>query len=75
MSRRSRLAPPHRPARVQESGLAGALDDTHPGLRWEADAGLDEGDWAVSTADAAVRRVRTAMVAALRERLGLPASS
>ena len=59
---------------VQESGLAGALDETHPGLRWEADAGLAEGDWAVSTADAAIRRVRTAMVAALRERLGLPAS-
>ena len=58
---------------LQESGLAGALDETHPGLRWEADSALAEGDWAVSTADAAVRRVRTAMVAALRERLGLPA--
>ena len=60
---------------LQESGLAGALDATHPGLRWEADAALAEGDWSVSTADAAVRRVRTAMVAALRERLGLPALS
>ena len=59
--------------RLQESGLAGALDDTHPGLRWEADAALAEGDWTVSTAEAAVHRVRTAMVAALRERLGLPA--
>lgn len=59
---------------LQESGLAGALDETHPGLRWEADAGLAEGDWAVSTADAAVRRVRAAMLAALRERLGLPAA-
>ena len=59
--------------RFQETGLAGALDETHPGLRWEADSGLAEGDWFVSTADAAVRRVRLAMVAALRERLGLPA--
>ena len=59
--------------RFQESGLAGALSETHVGLRWEADAGLAEGDWFVSTADAAVRRVRLAMVEALRERLGLPA--
>ena len=61
--------------RFQESGLAGALDATHPGMRWEADAGLAEGDWSVSTSDAAVRRVRTAMVAALRERLGLAAAT
>ncbi len=58
--------------RVQESGLAGALDETHAGLRWEADSELAEGDWAVSTDEAAVRRVRAAMIAALRERLGLP---
>ena len=58
--------------RVQESGLAGALDETHADLRWEADAELAEGDWAVSTDEAAVRRVRSAMIAALRERLGLP---
>ncbi len=59
--------------RFQETGLAAALDETHADLRWEADAGLAEGDWFVSTADAAVRRVRLAMVEALRERLGLPA--
>ncbi len=57
---------------LQESGLSDAVQGAHPDLRWEPDSALAEGDWSVSTDDAAVRRVRTEMMGALRERLGLP---
>ena len=56
---------------VQESGLAGHLGQAHAGLRWEPDSALAEGDWTVSTSEAAVHRLTRPMVEALRERLGL----
>lgn len=59
---------------LQESGLADSLSGAHPGLRWEPDGTFAEGDWSVSTSDAAIRRVRADMVAALRNRLGLTAA-
>ncbi len=59
---------------LQESGLAGALSGAHPDLRWEPSDALAEGDWSVSTSEAAVRRVRADMLATLRVRLGLDAA-
>lgn len=59
---------------LQEAGLAESLSGAHPGLRWEPDGTFAEGDWSVSTSDAAIRRVRADMVAALRTRLGLVAA-
>lgn len=59
---------------LQEAGLADALAGAHGGLRWEPDAALAEGDWSASTPEAAVQRLRAPMVAAARERLGLPAT-
>lgn len=58
---------------LQECGLADSIAAAHPGLRWEPDAAFAEGDWAVSTPEAAVRRLRAAMLTALRDRLGLDA--
>ena len=57
---------------VQECGLAEHLSQAHPALRWEPDSALAEGDWTVSTSEAAVHRLSRPMIAALRERLGLP---
>jgi hypothetical protein len=57
---------------LQECGLAETLSATHPELRWETTASLDEGDWRASTDEAAVLRIRTEMLASLRERLDLP---
>lgn len=56
---------------LQESGLVTALTGAHPALRWEPDEALAQGDWTVTTDEAAVRRVRDAMLASLRARLGL----
>ena len=56
---------------VQESGLAEHLGQAHAGLRWEPDSTLAEGDWTVSTSEAAVHRLTRPMIGALRERLGL----
>ena len=56
---------------VHESGLADALAGAHPGLHWDSDATLGEGDWRAATADGAVHRVRSEMLDALRDRLGL----
>ena len=56
---------------LRESGLADALSSAHAGLHWESDVTLDEGDWRASTSDGAVHRVRSEMLSALRERLGL----
>ena len=58
--------------RLQEGGLTNALGAAHPALRWEADAHLAPGDWVVEMPEAAVHRLRTPMLTALRERLGLP---
>ncbi|WP_420456793.1 hypothetical protein [Rubrivirga sp.] len=58
---------------LQESGLAATLSGAHPDLRWEPSDALAEGDWSVSTSQAAVRRVRADMLATLRDRLGLDA--
>ena len=60
---------------VQECGLAEHLSQAHAGLRWEPDSALAEGDWTVSTSEAAVHRLSRPMIAALRERLGLPERS
>lgn len=56
---------------LQETGLATALESAHNGLRWEPLSKLAEGDWTVTSAEAAVRRVRTEMLGALRDRLGI----
>jgi len=56
---------------LQETGLAESLQGAHPRLRWEPDNTIAEDDWAASTPDAAIRRVRESMLASLRERLGL----
>ena len=61
--------------RLQESGLADAVQGAHPDLHWEPSDALAEGDWTVSTDAAAIRRVRADMLGALRERLGLPTSA
>ncbi len=58
----------------QESGLVESMETTHASLHWEADAGMDEGDWVASTDEGAVLRIRTEILAALRERLDLPAA-
>ena len=57
----------------QESGFAETLSGAHPLLRWEPDSTLAPGDWVVSTPDAAVRRITSEALAALRDRLGLDA--
>lgn len=57
--------------RIEEAGLAASLVGAHPGLRWEPDASLAEGDWAAATSVATVRRIRDEMLAGLRDRLGL----
>lgn len=59
---------------LQEIGLADSLQGAHPRLRWEPDNTIAEDDWAASTPDAAVRRIRETMLASLRERLGLEPS-
>ncbi|GAB5537429.1 MAG: hypothetical protein Rubg2KO_36780 [Rubricoccaceae bacterium] len=56
---------------LQETGLAESLSGAHPRLRWEPDNTIAEDDWAASTPEAAIRRIRDAMIADLRERLGL----
>ena len=56
---------------LQETGLAESLSGAHPRLRWEPDNTIAEDDWAASTPEAAIRRIRVAMIADLRERLGL----
>lgn len=58
---------------LQEIGLAESLQGAHPRLRWEPDNTIAEDDWAASTPEAAVRRIRNAMLSSLRERLGLVA--
>ncbi|WP_412069072.1 hypothetical protein [Rubrivirga sp. IMCC43871] len=60
---------------VQETGLAASIEATHPGLRWEADPALAEGDWGVSTSTAAIQRIRTDMMTALRSRLSVAPTS
>ncbi|PAP75768.1 hypothetical protein [Rubrivirga marina] len=57
--------------RIEEAGLAASLGGAHPGLRWEPDPSLAEGDWTATTSVATVRRVRDEMLAGLRDRLGL----
>ncbi|WP_412061187.1 hypothetical protein [Rubrivirga sp. IMCC45206] len=59
---------------VQETGLAASIEATHAGLRWEADPGLAEGDWGVSTSAAAIQHIRADMMTALRARLSVPTS-
>ena len=59
---------------LQETGLAESLIGAHPRLRWEPDNTIAEDDWAASTPEAAVRRIRAAMLTDLRERLGLATS-
>lgn len=58
--------------RLQEGGLANAMQSAHPSLQWEADTHLAPGDWTVETPEAAVHRLRAPMLDTLRERLGLP---
>ena len=60
---------------LQETGLAESLLGAHPRLRWEPDNTIAEDDWAASTPEAAIRRIRSAMLTDLRERLGLGAAS
>lgn len=55
---------------LREVGLADALEGAHE-IRWDADEALAEGDWRASSTDGAVHRIRTEMLAALRDRLGL----
>jgi hypothetical protein len=59
--------------RIEEAGLAASLAGAHPGLRWEPDVSLAEGDWTAATSVATVRRIRDEMLAGLRGRLGLDA--
>ena len=59
---------------LQETGLAESLQGAHPRLRWEPDNTIAEDDWAASTPEAAIRRIRDSMLASLRERLGLESS-
>ncbi len=59
---------------LQETGLAESLQGAHPRLRWEPDNTIAEDDWAASTPEAAVRRIRSSMLASLRERIGLEPS-
>ena len=60
---------------LQETGLADSLQGAHPRLRWEPDNTIAEDDWAASTPEAAIRRIRDSMLASLRERLGLEPSA
>ena len=60
---------------LQETGLAESLIGAHPRLRWEPDNTIAEDDWAASTPEAAIRRIRAAMLTDLRERLGLGPSA
>lgn len=57
----------------QESGFADTLSGAHPLLRWEPDSSVAPGDWVVSTPEAAVRRIISEALMALRDRLGLSA--
>ncbi|MEM1118314.1 MAG: FliH/SctL family protein [Bacteroidota bacterium] len=57
----------------QESGFADTLSGAHTLLRWEPDSTLTPGDWIVSTPEAAVRRITSEALAALRDRLGMGA--
>lgn len=57
----------------QESGFADTLSGAHSLLRWEPDSSLAPGDWVVSTPEAAVRRITSEALTALRNRLGLGA--
>lgn len=59
---------------LQETGLAESLAGAHPRLRWDPDNTMAEDDWAASTPEAAIRRIRTAMLTGLRDRLGLEVS-
>lgn len=61
--------------RAQETGFAASLEATHPGLQWEANPALVEGDWGVSTSTAAIQHIRADMLAALRSRLSISPAS
>ncbi len=58
--------------RLRESGLADELSAAHPGLEWDSDERLREGDWIVQSPAAMIRRVKEELLETLRERLGLP---
>ncbi|WP_457651526.1 hypothetical protein [Rhodocaloribacter sp.] len=57
--------------RLRESGLADELSEAHPGLEWDSDERLKEGDWIVQSPAAMIRHVKDELLDTLRARLGL----
>ena len=57
--------------RLQESGLADQLATMHPSLRWDANADLQQGDWAVQSPAGLIRHLRDELITTFRQRLGL----
>ncbi len=58
--------------RLRESGLADELSAAHPGLEWDSDERLKEGDWVVQSPAAMIRHIKEELLDTLRARLGLP---
>jgi flagellar assembly protein FliH len=58
--------------RLRESGLADELSAAHPGLEWDSDERLKEGDWIVQSPAAMIRHVKEELLDTLHARLGLP---
>jgi flagellar assembly protein FliH len=56
---------------LQESGLVDQLESLHAGIRWEPRPEMKQGDWAVQSPAAAIRRLESELIGTLRSRLGL----
>lgn len=60
--------------RLEAYGLTEDLKQIHPRLHWEPDASLERGDWIAHSPEAAVRRLKSEVLAHLKNRLGLLAA-
>ncbi|GIV59770.1 MAG: hypothetical protein KatS3mg043_0859 [Rhodothermaceae bacterium] len=57
--------------RLRESGLLDEVAAAHPGLTWDSDESLQEGDWIVESPAAMIRHVKAELLETLRRRMGL----
>ncbi|RMF71403.1 MAG: hypothetical protein D6740_06830 [Alphaproteobacteria bacterium] len=57
--------------RLRETGLLQELSAEHPGLQWDSDESLREGDWIVESPAAMIRHLRDELLHEFQQRLGL----